>query len=167
VLLPIWIYNKQEPVFFTKPVPVFNAGRNFVETYIFVLLVGLAAGAISGVIGTGSSIMLLPVLVFAFGPKEAVPIMAIAAVMGNIARVLAWWREIDWKAFAAYSITGVPAAALGAQTLWILPVDIFPYYDSYQALAYSTEFSNQLMAIIHRGSHHRFVDRHGSVDWST
>ncbi|MCR8630436.1 sulfite exporter TauE/SafE family protein [Paenibacillus radicis (ex Xue et al. 2023)] len=92
--------------------------------YLFVLFVGLLAGAISGVIGTGSSIMLLPVLVFTFGPKQAVPIMAVAAVMANISRVIAWWREIDWKAFAVYSITGIPAAAIGAQTLWVLPVHI-------------------------------------------
>ncbi|TBL76584.1 sulfite exporter TauE/SafE family protein [Paenibacillus thalictri] len=89
--------------------------------YFFVLVVGLAAGAISGVIGTGSSIMLLPVLVMTYGPKQAVPIMAVAAVMANISRVIAWRREIDWKAFAVYSVTGVPAAALGAHTLWTLP----------------------------------------------
>ncbi|MFJ7732816.1 sulfite exporter TauE/SafE family protein [Lysinibacillus sp. NPDC097231] len=74
---------------------------------LFVLFVGLIAGVVSGVIGTGSSIMLLPVLVFTFGPKQAVPIMAVVAVMANISRVNACWREIDWKAFAAYSITGI------------------------------------------------------------
>lgn len=89
--------------------------------YTFVLLTGFAAGCLSGVIGTGSSIMLLPVLVHAFGPKQAVPIMAIAAVMANLSRVLAWWREVDWKAVAAYTVTGVPAAALGARTLLALP----------------------------------------------
>ena len=31
--------------------------------YAFVLIVGLVAGALSGIIGTGSSIMLLPILV--------------------------------------------------------------------------------------------------------
>jgi uncharacterized membrane protein YfcA len=92
--------------------------------YIFVLLTGFAAGCLSGVIGTGSSIMLLPVLVHAFGPKQAVPIMAVAAVMANLSRVLAWWREVDWKAVAAYAITGVPAAALGARTLLALPANI-------------------------------------------
>ena len=90
-------------------------------SYVFVLLVGLAAGALSGVIGTGASIMLLPVLVFTYGPKQAVPMMAIAALMSNVAKMAAWWREIDWRAFAAYSITGVPAAALGARTLLVLP----------------------------------------------
>ena len=90
-------------------------------SYVFVLLVGLVAGCVSGVIGTGSSIMLLPVLVFTYGPKQAVPIMAIAAVMANVARVLAWWREVDWRAFAAYALPGAPAAALGARTLLVLP----------------------------------------------
>jgi uncharacterized membrane protein YfcA len=65
--------------------------------------------------------MLLPVLVFAFGPKQAVPMMAIAALMSNIGKMAAWWREIDWRAFAAYSVTGVPGAALGARTLLVLP----------------------------------------------
>lgn len=92
--------------------------------YAFVLLTGFAAGCLSGVIGTGSSIMLLPVLVYSFGPKQAVPIMAIAAVMSNLSRVLAWWREVDWKAVAAYAITGVPAAAMGARTLLVLPAHI-------------------------------------------
>ena len=89
--------------------------------FLFVLTVGLVAGTLSGIVGTGSSIMLMPVLVYEYGPKEAVPIMAVAAVMANLSRILAWWREVDWRACAAYSITGIPAAALGARTLLVLP----------------------------------------------
>ncbi|UFX48455.1 sulfite exporter TauE/SafE family protein [Bradyrhizobium sp. 41S5] len=89
--------------------------------FLFVLVVGLVAGTISGIVGTGSSIMLMPVLVYQYGPKQAVPIMAVAAVMANLSRILAWWREVDWRACAAYSITGIPAAALGARTLLALP----------------------------------------------
>ena len=92
--------------------------------HLFVLLVGLLAGCVGGVIGTGSSIILLPVLVLTFGPKQAVPIMAVAAVMANAGRVMAWWREVDWRAFAAYSIGGIPAAALGARTLLALPPQV-------------------------------------------
>src|ERR1700693_1154583 len=65
--------------------------------------------------------MLMPVLVYQYGPKQAVPIMAVAALMSNLSRILAWWREVDWRACAAYSITGIPAAALGARTLLALP----------------------------------------------
>jgi uncharacterized protein len=89
--------------------------------YVLVLALGLAAGSISGIIGTGASIMLLPLLVFQFGPQQAVPVMAIAALMSNVGKLLAWWREVDWRAFMAYSVTGVPAAALGARTLLVLP----------------------------------------------
>lgn len=88
---------------------------------IVVLAVGLAAGIFSGIVGTGSSIMLVPVLASIYGPKAAVPIMAIAAVMANLARILAWWREVDWRVFAAYASTGAPAAFLGANTLLVLP----------------------------------------------
>jgi uncharacterized membrane protein YfcA len=99
--------------------------RRFAETrplsFLFVLAVGLVAGTLSGIVGTGSSIMLMPVLVYQYGPKQAVPIMAVAAVMANLSRILAWWREVDWRACAAYSITGIPAAALGARTLLALP----------------------------------------------
>jgi hypothetical protein len=89
--------------------------------FLFVLAVGLVAGTISGIVGTGSSIMLMPVLIYQYGPKQAVPIMAIAAIMANLSRILAWWREVDWRACAAYSLPAIPAAALGARTLLVLP----------------------------------------------
>ncbi|HEX7952091.1 MAG TPA: sulfite exporter TauE/SafE family protein [Burkholderiales bacterium] len=86
-----------------------------------VLLLGVAAGTLGGVIGFGSSIILMPVLVILYGPREAVPIMAVAALLANASRVLIWWRAVDWRAFAAYSVAGVPAAALGASTLLTFP----------------------------------------------
>jgi uncharacterized membrane protein YfcA len=92
--------------------------------FLIVLAVGLVAGTLSGIVGFGSSIMLMPVLVVVFGPLQAVPIMAVAAIMGNLSRVVVWWREIDWRACAAYSVTGIPGAALGAKTLVALPPHI-------------------------------------------
>lgn len=88
---------------------------------IVVLLVGLVAGIFSGIVGTGSSIMLVPVLATIYGPKAAVPIMAVAAVMANLSRIMAWWRVVNWRAFAAYSVTAAPGAFLGARTLLVLP----------------------------------------------
>jgi uncharacterized protein len=89
--------------------------------YLLVLGVGLLAGLLSGIVGTGSSMLLMPVLVVLHGPREAVPIMAIAAIMGNLGKVLSWWREIDWKACLAYCVTAVPGAMLGVRTLLALP----------------------------------------------
>ena len=89
--------------------------------FALVLMLGLVAGTVGGIVGFGSSIMLMPALVLVFGPREAVPIMAIAAIMANASRGVAWWREVDWRVTAAYSATGIPAAALGAKTLLALP----------------------------------------------
>lgn len=88
--------------------------------WLGVLALGLGAGTLSGIVGFGASIMLMPALMFAFGPQEAVPIMAIAALLANFSRVVVWWREVDWRANAFYCITAVPMAALGARTLLVL-----------------------------------------------
>jgi len=88
---------------------------------LLVLCVGFVAGLVSGIVGTGATIILLPVLVYVFGPREAVPIMAVVALMSNVAKITSWWREVDWRATAAYALGGVPAAALGARTLLVLP----------------------------------------------
>ena len=89
-------------------------------TWAAILALGLASGTLSGIVGFGASIMLMPVLMLAFGPQEAGPIMAIAALLANVSRVLVWWREIDWRANAYYCATGVPMAALGARSLLVL-----------------------------------------------
>ena len=88
--------------------------------WLAILALGLAAGTIGGIVGFGSSIMLMPALMLAFGAQEAVPIMAIAALLANLSRVAVWWREVDWRANAYYCVTAVPAAALGARTLLTL-----------------------------------------------
>ncbi|HEY6982979.1 sulfite exporter TauE/SafE family protein [Reyranella sp.] len=95
-----------------------------VLTYALVLIVGIIAGLVSGVVGTGATVILLPVLVFAFGPLEAVPTMAIIALMSNFAKITSWWKDIDWRATAAYALGGIPGAALGAHTLLNLPPSV-------------------------------------------
>lgn len=90
-------------------------------TYGLVLAVGLIAGLVSGIVGTGATIILLPVLALSFGPKAAIPIMAIVALMSNFAKITSYWREIDWRATAAYALGGIPGAALGARTMLALP----------------------------------------------
>ncbi len=92
--------------------------------FVAVLALGLVAGTVGGLVGFGTSIMLMPALVLVFGPREAVPIMAIASIMGNGSRVAAWWRDVDWRATAAYSVTAIPAAVWGASTLLTLPMGV-------------------------------------------
>ncbi|MEJ6020684.1 sulfite exporter TauE/SafE family protein [Ramlibacter sp. PS4R-6] len=92
--------------------------------YLLVLSLGLVAGTLGGIVGFGTSIMLMPALVLVYGPKQAVPIMAIGSILANASRVAAWWREVDWRTTLAYSVTAMPAAAAGARTLLVLPTGI-------------------------------------------
>ncbi|WP_157039138.1 hypothetical protein [Pseudovibrio sp. JE062] len=55
---------------------------------LIIVLSGMFAGVLSGIVGTGSSIILLPILVAVFGTKAAIPIMAIAALIANCGRVI-------------------------------------------------------------------------------
>lgn len=86
-----------------------------------MLVVGLVAGTIGGIVGFGASILLMPVLVIVHGPLHAVPIMAVAALLANASRIVVWWRDVQWRAAAAWAVTGAPCAALGAHTLLALP----------------------------------------------
>ncbi|BBZ44750.1 sulfite exporter TauE/SafE family protein [Mycobacterium parmense] len=93
-------------------------------TYVWLFLIALCAGALGGLVGTGSSLVLLPVLVVMYGPRVAVPVMGIAAVMANVGRVLAWWKQIRWRPVLAYAVPGTPAAVLGAHTLLTVPQSV-------------------------------------------
>lgn len=78
---------------------------------------GLAAGVLGGVLGFGTTIILMPALVYFYGPMQTIPVIAITATVANISRIFLWWRVIDWKACAVYSLTAIPAVVLGAHTL--------------------------------------------------
>ncbi|WIV90181.1 sulfite exporter TauE/SafE family protein [Proteus appendicitidis] len=91
-----------------------------IMSFIAVILLAVLSGVISGVVGTGSSILLIPALTYVFGAKEAVPIMALASVMGNLSRIYLWRHSIRFKPLFYYLLPGIPAVILGANTLWIM-----------------------------------------------
>ncbi len=84
---------------------------------LLVCAVGLGAGVLGGVIGFGTTILLMPPLVYFYGPMTAVPVIALVAIVANLARVALWWREVDWKLCVVYAASAVPAVVLGAHTL--------------------------------------------------
>jgi uncharacterized protein len=84
--------------------------------YLLIAVMGVVAGTVGGVIGFGSSIILMPILVWVFGAKQAVPIMAVAALFANGSRVWIWWKAISWPPVLYYCAASIPAAALGART---------------------------------------------------
>lgn len=89
-----------------------------------VLLVGCLgffAGWLSGIIGTGASLILLPVLVPMVGVVNAMPVMAIAGLMANLTRILIWRTDIDWRAALTFALPGIPVAYWSASLLIRIP----------------------------------------------
>jgi uncharacterized membrane protein YfcA len=91
-----------------------------------LVLVGLVAGTIGGVVGFGSGVLLLPVVAWTFGPVQAVPILTVASLIGNVSRAALYLREIDWRVVGYYSAGAVPAATLGALVFVRLESHVIP-----------------------------------------
>jgi len=80
-------------------------------------LLGLGAGVLGGVIGFGTTIILMPALVYFYGPIQAIPVIALVATVANLSRIFLWWSSINWSVCFVYSITAIPAVILGVNTL--------------------------------------------------
>src|SRR5689334_18824349 len=71
-------------------------------TVLILLLIGLAIGTISGMVGIGGGVLVMPVLMFFFGFAQAKAngtSLAMLLPPIGIFAVLAYWRtdNIDWR----------------------------------------------------------------------
>ena len=86
------------------------------EIYRIAIIIAAAVigFSISGVAGFGGGVVVLPILVWAFGPREAVPVIAISQAMGTASRAWIHHREIDWQVVRWFAVGSLPLAALGS-----------------------------------------------------
>lgn len=81
--------------------------------FAVVVAVSFIAATLAAVAGFGGAAVLLPVLVWSFGVREAIPILTVAQLIGNGSRV--WFNrgELDWRVVGWFALGGVPMALLG------------------------------------------------------
>lgn len=82
--------------------------------YVTLIIVGLIAGTLSGSVGFGGGMILLPVITYFYGVEVAVPVSTIAQMMSNLSRAAMGWKEIQWKQVAWFLVPALPFTALGA-----------------------------------------------------
>ncbi|MDX1761890.1 MAG: sulfite exporter TauE/SafE family protein [Christiangramia sp.] len=81
--------------------------------YLAILFVaGILAFIISTISGGGGALILVPFLNFLIGTTKTAPVINLGTFIGRPARLILFWKHINWKVFWYY----VPAAMLGA---WI------------------------------------------------
>ena len=92
--------------------------------WIAVALTALAAAVLGGITGMGTGIVTLPVLVTAFGVREAVPIVTIAMLFNTASRIIANRAYIDRRVVLWHSAGAIPGAVLGAVVFANAPVEL-------------------------------------------
>ncbi|MBI4298149.1 MAG: sulfite exporter TauE/SafE family protein [Chloroflexi bacterium] len=80
---------------------------------VVVGLAALAASTLAAVAGFGGAAIMLPILVWAFGVRDAVPILTVAQLIGNLSRV--WFNkgELSMPVVRWFALGAVPAATIG------------------------------------------------------
>ncbi len=73
----------------------------------------LIASTVAAITGFGGAAILLPILVWLFGIRQAVPILTIAQLFGNGSRVWFNRRALDYRVVLWFSLGAIPLAILG------------------------------------------------------
>lgn len=91
------------------------------EQTLILILVGLVAGLLSGAVGFGGGMVILPVITYFHGVEVAVPIATIAQLMSNLSKVGFGFKDIQWKQVGLFMILATPLTVLGVFGFSIAP----------------------------------------------
>ena len=92
-----------------------------ISTISVLLAVGFVAGLLSGAVGFGGGMILLPVLTSFYGVEVAVPVSTIAQLLSNLSKMGMGWRNIEWRQVGRFLILAAPLTALGAFGFAVVP----------------------------------------------
>ncbi|TQI70710.1 hypothetical protein JM79_1631 [Gramella sp. Hel_I_59] len=77
---------------------------------LILFLAGIVAFIISTISGGGGALILVPFLNFLIGTPQTPPVLNLGTFIGRPARLILFWKHINWQVFWYY----VPPALLGA-----------------------------------------------------
>ncbi len=92
---------------------------------VALLVVGaFVAAAISGSAGFGGALLLLPLLTAVVGAEQAVPLLTVVQLVGNLSRAGLGFRVIAWKPVGWFLLGAIPLSVVGAVSFVSLPKDL-------------------------------------------
>lgn len=83
------------------------------EEVFVVIITALAASFLAAIAGFGGAVIMLPILVWTVGITDAIPVLTIAQLIGNLSRVIINRHELKWPVVWRFALGAVPAAIIG------------------------------------------------------
>lgn len=91
---------------------------------VLIGVAGFVTAVVGGIAGIGTAIAMIPVMTFAVGVREAIPIVAIAVTLNSVGRIIATRHFIDYRVVLWFSIGAVPSSLLGGALFASAPADL-------------------------------------------
>ncbi len=91
-------------------------------TLVLVALAAFATALFHSVAGFAGALLLSVCLAPLIGVRAVVPVVSLAMIISNSNRILLFRNQIDWKAYRAIMITGLPGIIVGAVIYLYLPI---------------------------------------------
>ena len=91
-------------------------------TLVLVALAAFSTALFHSVAGFAGALLLSVLLAPLIGIRAVVPVVAFAMIISNINRIFLFPEAIDWKAYRAIMVTGLPGIIAGAVVYLYLPV---------------------------------------------
>ncbi len=95
-------------------------------TMAILAATSLLAFTVAGLAGFGGGLIVMPVLVWMLGPREAVPIITLVQIVGAASRMGLNWKGISWPVLKWSALGSIPISALASYLFVVTPVPIFP-----------------------------------------
>ena len=87
---------------------------------VLACVVAFGASILGGLSGYGTGLVLPVLLVPLVGVTNVIPVMAVAMLLNNGSRVVAFWRETEWAHVRRMLVFGLPACVAGAYSYTLL-----------------------------------------------
>lgn len=91
---------------------------------IILIIAGLASGLLSGAVGFGGSMILLPAVTTFYGIEVAVPVATVAQLLSNIFRAGSGFRSIRWRKTGFFLILAAPLTIVGSYGFVVVPKEL-------------------------------------------
>jgi uncharacterized protein len=89
--------------------------------WVLLFFAAFVAAATSGAAGFGGALLLLPLLVATVGSEQAVPLLTLAQLVGNLSRVGLGFAQIRWRPVGLFLCGAIPCSLLGAASFVRFP----------------------------------------------